>query len=564
VLLLKLILLMAMAINPILYPWQQRWVKDQARLKIAVKSTQIGFSFVESYDDVVDSLEREHNLWCILSRSERQALEFARKCKEHCNAIGAVAQLLENESFEGTSMKQHIIEFPNLSRIIVLTSNPDTARGYTGNVVLDEFAFHKDSKAVFTAAYGRATLGFKLRVISTPFGESGKFYELAKLADLVSGRPPQKKHDVWSGHWCDIHLAAKEGLRDAFGRPIDVEALLAGVEDEDIRKQEYLCVFLSGATAWIPWELIVQAQSSEGEVVTISRDKSETEALKMVAEAIERMAVAGDAEVTYGGDVARRRDLTVNTILWHFKALNMVHVPLIVRIHAQPFRVQRQIAEMLIERCGVRRGCQDSTGMGMQLAEELQQKFGASRIEAVDFTGPVKEDLAVTAKRPFEDHAIRIPDNSYVAGGIHAVRRYTTAAGNFRFDAERTEAGHADEFWSLALALAAASGAPAVALQSVDAPEDSHRSERKRILTSQVATQERTTGGWSVPCPECGEIVPAFFEDDAGEPRRIRDCKHCDAPLPPVEAPALEEAARVPSRFGIGSGRDARGMLGRR
>src|SRR5574341_792642 len=143
----------------ILFPWQQRWVADPARLKIAVKSTQIGFSFAEAYADAVECLEQDRNLFAILSRSERQALEFARKAKEHCQAIGAVAKLTENESFEGTEIKQHVIEFPNGSRIIALTSNPDTARGYTGNVVLDEFAFHKDAKAVFAAAYGRATRG---------------------------------------------------------------------------------------------------------------------------------------------------------------------------------------------------------------------------------------------------------------------------------------------------------------------------------------------------------------------------------------------------------------------
>ncbi len=37
-----------------------------------------------------------------------------------------------------------------------------------------------------------------------------------------------------------------------------------------------------------------------------------------------------------------------------------------------------------------------------------------------------------------------------------AVRKTTTVAGNPRFDAERSEAGHADEFWAHGLALHAA------------------------------------------------------------------------------------------------------------
>src|ERR1035441_5469583 len=138
-----------MAHKPILFEYQQRWVKDPNRLKIAVKSTQIGYSFGESYADVVRCIERPNYLRAILSKSEKQALEFARKCADHCKAIGAVAQLTENQSFEGTSMLEHRIEFPNRSRIIVLTSNADTARGYSCDITLDEFAFHRDQKKVY-------------------------------------------------------------------------------------------------------------------------------------------------------------------------------------------------------------------------------------------------------------------------------------------------------------------------------------------------------------------------------------------------------------------------------
>jgi hypothetical protein len=101
-------------------------------------------------------------------------------------------------------------------------------------VVLDEFAFHKDAKAVFAAAYGRATRGFKLRVISTPFGESGKFFELAKACDLNEGRPPRKRTRMVRA--LVRHPSRGEGrlLSNIDGTPVDVAALLAGVDDEDI------------------------------------------------------------------------------------------------------------------------------------------------------------------------------------------------------------------------------------------------------------------------------------------------------------------------------------------
>jgi hypothetical protein len=40
------------------------------------------------------------------------------------------------------------------------------------------------------------------------------------------------------------------------------------------------------------------------------------------------------------------------------------------------------------------------------------------------------------------------------------VKRFVTPSGNLRFDAQRTEAGHADEFWAKALADLAADSQP--------------------------------------------------------------------------------------------------------
>jgi phage FluMu gp28-like protein len=90
----------------------------------------------------------------------------------------------------------------------------------------------------------------------------------------------------------------------------------------------------------------------------------------------------------------------------------------------------------------------------MQLAEELRQRFGW-RVEPVTFTLQTKEALAVLTKRMFEERLLRIPSHREIRASLHAVRRMATATGHFRFDADRTEKGHADEFWALALALQA-------------------------------------------------------------------------------------------------------------
>jgi phage FluMu gp28-like protein len=78
----------------------------------------------------------------------------------------------------------------------------------------------------------------------------------------------------------------------------------------------------------------------------------------------------------------------------------------------------------------------------------------------VTFTGAVKEALAYPLKAALEDRTLRIPDDPAVFSDFRAIRKTTTAAGNIRFEGERTKDGHSDRFWGCALALHAKSGAP--------------------------------------------------------------------------------------------------------
>ncbi|MDW7973633.1 MAG: terminase family protein, partial [Thermodesulfovibrio sp.] len=75
------------------------------------------------------------------------------------------------------------IMFPNRSKIVSLPASPSSVRGYSGHVFLDEFAFHKDSKAIWTAVFPIISKGYSIRVVSTPAGRSGKFYELWEASD---------------------------------------------------------------------------------------------------------------------------------------------------------------------------------------------------------------------------------------------------------------------------------------------------------------------------------------------------------------------------------------------
>lgn len=394
--------------DSILLPYQRRWVEDESRFKLGLWARQTGKSFGSSLEAVLDSVRQRRNLWVFLSRGERQSVELAEKAKLHFEAVGVIAQM-HREPFD-VQTTQTVITLANQSRIVSLPANPDTARGYSGNVLLDEFALHKDSKEIWAALFPTITRSsrYKLRVVSTPKGQQGKFWELWQ---------PDPEGDVWSRHRVDIYDAVAQGLQ------VDPEELRRGIKDPVAWQQEYLLEFVDESTAWLPYELIAACES----------DEASTQA-----------ELSG--ELYLGMDIGRHRDLSV---IWVAERVGDVLVTRrVVWLERTPFAAQREVLYGLLPQ--VRRACIDATGLGMQLAEEAVQRFG-SRVESVPFTAAVKEDLAITWKRRFEDRLVRVPRNDRIRESLHAVRRTTTSAGNSRFDADRDESGHADEFWAGAL-----------------------------------------------------------------------------------------------------------------
>ncbi len=431
-----------------LLPYQRRWLEDDAPLKIVVKARQIGYSFAATLRAVFECLKRK-TTWIFLSKGERQSRLLMEKVQEHIRSCGIVAQASESSFFEGTMMKQLEVRFANGSVIYGLPANPDTARGYTGNVTLDEFAFHQDAAKVYSALYPTITRGFSLEVISTPNGQQGKFYELSKQAGLTEEIQSRGagQNFTWSGHRVSIEDAVAEGLE------INIDGLRAGCDDEETWLQEYCCVFLSDAENYIPMELIIACQSEQATTDWTATLNSE-------------FRIMNSGDLYLGVDIGRKRDLTV---AWLFEKLgDVLWSRALVAMKGQTFDAQERAICDLIETAGlddgrgtarraptVRRCCVDQSGLGMMLAERLEKKYGAV-IEPVQFTAQVKEKLAPMVKQRFEERLIRIPESREIRADLNAVKRYLSPVGNIRFDAERTDHGHADRFWALALAVNAA------------------------------------------------------------------------------------------------------------
>lgn len=420
--------MVAPAVN--LYDFQKAWLADHARFKIGNMSRQIGKSFMVALE-VVDDAMATGDDWVLLSAGERQSKELMEKVQMHCKAYMIAASDIQVSTFDGKDDNKYTmltITLFNGARIIGLPANADTARGFSANVVLDEFAFHKDSDKIWKALFPTISRGYKIRVVSTPHGMGNRFHR------LMTGE------NGWSKHTVDIYQAVRDGV------PHDIDMLKQGIDDPDAWQQEFEVLFIDDASAWLDY-LMIAGCVHDSVPAELYYDALTDDAIEAIAQSIRGTAFAGF-------DVSRRRDLTVldiedqvGDVFWQRAMIIFPKVRL---------TVQKEMLWRLMDRIPrLQRICIDATGMGLSLGEDTVARYGTYRAEAVEFTNPVKHDLAVRVRNLFEDRRCRIANCQKARDDYHAVKKTTTAAGHNRYDAERTDLGHADRFWSKALAFSA-------------------------------------------------------------------------------------------------------------
>ncbi len=234
-----------------LLSYQRDYLADASRFKIWLASRQIGKSWAAALEAVIDCMVKPGAHWVILSAGERQALEFMEKVRQHARAIGLAISGFADETAGGTIYKSAEVRFANGSRITALPANPDTARGYSANIILDEFALHQDAEAIWRAIYPTITNPMrgelKARVLSTPNGQGNKFHQLWNDA-LEPG-------SQWSAHRTTIHDAIAAGLA------VNLDQLRRAAGDPATWEQEFECVFLDSGGVLFPYETITRAES---------------------------------------------------------------------------------------------------------------------------------------------------------------------------------------------------------------------------------------------------------------------------------------------------------------
>lgn len=239
------------------FPYQLRWISEPARFAACVKSRQIGISHATAGGAVLGALVLGRPQ-IVLSASQDLSDEVLDKARRH-------SELLDKLGYPGatkyTTNSATEIAWANGGRVIALPASPRTARSFTGDVWLDEFAYHLNPEGIRDAAFPIAMRSdWRLRVLSTPNGARGLFYDLCR-------RPG----DGWVVHRVTLDDAIREGV------PIDRAAAHAlANNNERLIRQWYRAEFLEDAEGalWTRSTIDVRSTAPELRRIVVAVDPS--------------------------------------------------------------------------------------------------------------------------------------------------------------------------------------------------------------------------------------------------------------------------------------------------
>lgn len=301
------------------------------------------------------------------------------------------------------------IQFTNGGRVLSLSTNLATTRSYTAqHLYLDEFVYIPNNEDIYKAIAPATTRGGNITLISTPGPEAGMFYDIYTKKD---------KYKQWNIHTIDIYKA-KEG-----GFPVNIPELKLKISEPARFANEYECKFYSSAYSFISLSLL-QSNILKG---------------KLKAQ-----------EYYIGMDIGRTKDTTEIIVIGKTDKGLFFYVEGLTLANTK-FSIQKKAVVSFIEKYKPNKVNIDSTGLGIQLSEELEDMYPGI-CHGVTFTNKIKDVMANKVKNNLSDNNLLLPEDKDLQSHITSISRQFSNSGNFIYKVNSTQ-HHADKFWALALGI---------------------------------------------------------------------------------------------------------------
>ena len=434
-------------------------------------SRQIGKSYTYAAWAVDRLLRKPGRLVTVLSNSRENGAEFVEKAREVCRKLGQAVEIESNRAeLDGEAGISEDLKFQNMryevrvtvdgsaGRIKVLAANPRTARGFSGDLILDEFAFHEDSAAIWEAAEPiiSSNADFLCRILSTGNGKRNTFYQLISEGRIRYRRI--RRSDAWATGELRIYSQID-------GREITPTEARAQSNDRRAYDQNYECSFENECAP-----LLTEASIAAAERVELSAG---VERQHWTPGALARMGSLRERLVA-GLDVGRSRDLSVLTVVACPEGSEMRRVVGMLEMDNVRLPDQQRELDLVCALPGFDGVEIDMTGLGLGLFEYAEARHGGGRVRGVHFgatepvgsalkaegrrapTARVTEIMATGLVKVFEAGQVEIPADARLRDDLRRPEKVTSPGGRVSIAASRDGDGHADRFWSLALALRAA------------------------------------------------------------------------------------------------------------
>ncbi len=436
-----------------------RWEKFQidelnndAMFGLERKCRQVGWSFLIAMRGVADAiLDKRSSVYNSINQREAQdKIRYARAIYENIRYYKDLPKIIIDNRQE--------IEFDNGARLISTAGG----RGIpNSNFFIDEAAWKMNAREIYTGAVPVISKGGTFRMGSSTNGASGIFWEIdtesfQKYPDFV--RTSTKWWEV-EAFCTDVKRAVKEAPKMSTKERVEgfaterLKKIFANTVLEDFQ-QEYEAVYVDETTAWITWDEIKQNTHNDLVYEAVTCEKNIDEAL-ITIERFGKLIQSGSIESVFGAgvDVGRTRNLTEIGLVG-ISTTQTYPLRLMISLDNVKYDDQLTVLKKLMQ-FGIVKMLIDRNGIGSNLAENMEDAY-PSKAEGAQFALESKRLWATDVKMRMQQNKVPLPPEPELGYQIHSIKRKVTASANMVFDTEKNEKHHADKFWMLALALAAA------------------------------------------------------------------------------------------------------------
>lgn len=491
-----------------LYDYQDEHMENDCEFRHIDKTRQAGISWIFSAESVAKNYLKNRQTSIFVSYNHKEAMNKIRYAKELHDSIPAEYQktlIVDNKQsleFEHNGKR---------TRIISIAARQPRGEGNNTDVYLDEYAHMMYPDAIYTAAVPIITRGTGcLTIASTPLGKNSKHYEIGNdrgnyymfsRMKIFWWDCPAMCVDVEDARKHAPSMRTEERVEKYGTRKFK---LLFGSMDIDDFMQEYEIYYIDSSVSYFPLELIqtcvfndensssmiLESNINPEEVPVawapiengdslyvpdtimnhykdeginwffdkLSIKSDNDNAIEQASDLAGRMKIhmhAGEfgRNLLLGMDIGRKKDTSEISIVEQIEVgkLNLHVERLSIELEDIKFRVQEKIVETLIKILGISKARIDKTGIGANIAEDLEDIFPGV-VEGIEFNLETKEEMAKNFRFRLEDRTIAIYDDPDAIKQIHSIKRKVTEASKIKFNPEGTKKHHGDKFWAKALA----------------------------------------------------------------------------------------------------------------